>query len=75
MLRNARRISSGETQSLLSSIRMGIQMGRFKEFDLATLHELFLYTQPAHLQKIYGRSLDEEQRAVARADYIRKRLA
>ena len=74
VLCNARRIGSGETQSLLSPIRMGIQMGRFKEFDLQTLHELFLYTQPAHLQKIHGRSLDEEQRAVVRADYIRKRL-
>jgi len=75
VLCNARRIGSGETQSLLSPIRMGIQMGRFKEFDLATLHELFLYTQPAHLQKMHGRSLDEDQRAVARADYIRNRLA
>ncbi len=75
VLANARRISSGETQSLLSPIRMSIQMGRFKEFDLATLHELFLYTQPAHLQRMKGRSLDEEQRAVARADFIRKRLA
>ncbi|MFH1109848.1 MAG: protein arginine kinase [Planctomycetota bacterium] len=75
VLGNARRISSGETQSLLSPIHMGIQMGRFKAFDLHTLHELFLYTQPAHLQKMQGRSLDEDQRAVARADYIRKRLA
>ncbi len=75
VLCNARRISSGETQSLLSPIRMGIQMGRFKEFDLSTLHELFLYTQPAHLQKMRGRTLDEEHRAVARADCIRKRLA
>jgi len=74
VLANARRISSGETQSLLSPIRMGIHMGRFKVFSLKTMHELFLYTQPAHLQKLLNRTLDEDDRAVARADFIRKRL-
>jgi protein arginine kinase len=53
---------------------MGIHMGRFDRFDLKTLNELFLYTQPAHLQKVVGRMLGEEERGQARADYIRKRL-
>ncbi len=74
VLAHARRISSAETQTLLSPIHMGIHMGRFKKFDLGTLHELFLYTQPAHLQKMVGKTLDEDERAVARADYLRKRL-
>ncbi len=75
LLSNARRISSNETHSLLSPIRMGIHMGRFDRFDLKTLNEIFLFTQPAHLQKILGRSIDEDDRAVARADYIRSRLS
>ena len=75
LLCNARRISSSETQSLLSPIRMGIQLGRFTEFDLNTLNELFLHTQPAHLQKVLNVSLAEEDRGRTRADYIRKRLA
>ena len=75
LLSNARRISSGETQSLLSPIRMGIHLGRFDLFDLAALNELFLYTQPAHLQKVQERSLEDEERDVARADYLRKRLS
>ncbi len=75
LLCNARRITSGETQSLLSPIRMGIHLDRFDRFDVATLNEIFLYTQSAHLQKLLGRSLDDEERAVARADYLRKRLA
>ena len=69
-----RRITSGETQSLLSPIRLGVHMGRFDRLDLQTLNELFLFTQSGHLQKIVGRTLDEEERAVARADYLRKRL-
>jgi protein arginine kinase len=74
VLAHARRISSSETHALLSPIRMGIQMGRFDKFDLPTLNELFLFTQPAHLQKISGRSMDEDERGIARADYIRSRI-
>lgn len=74
LLCNARRITSGETQSLLSPIRMGVHLGRFDKFDIATLNELFLYTQSAHLQKLFGRALDDDERAAARADYLRKRL-
>ncbi len=74
-LTHARRISSGETQALLSPIRMGIHLERFRLFDIAFLNELFLFTQPAHLQKMCGQSMDEEARAIARADYLRQRLS
>lgn len=75
LLCNARTISSAETQTLLSPIRAGIHMNRFDRFDLATLNELFLYTQPAHLQKRCGRALSDDERGVTRADYLRKRLS
>jgi len=74
LLCNARRITSGETQSLLSPIRMGIHLGRFDRLDIATLNELFLFTQSGHLQKLVGKTLDEDERATTRADYLRKRL-
>ena len=44
------------------------------DVDLDTINELFLLTQPAHLQKILRREMDPEQRGYARADYIRGRL-
>ncbi len=75
ILSNARCISSEETQALLSPLRMGIHMGRFDRFDIALLNKLFLQTQPAHLQKLHGKSLDDEQRDVVRADYLRRELA
>ena len=53
---------------------MGVHLGRLKDIDLRTLNELFLLTQPAHLQKIQGKKLDGDLRRAARADYIRKRL-
>ena len=75
LLRHARKISSSETQALLSPIRLGIHMQRFDKFDLSLLNELFLNTQPAHLQKFSGKQLDEKERRIVRADYIRNKLA
>lgn len=75
ILANARRISGQETLSLLSPVRMGLHMGRIDAIDPRTLNELFLFAQPAHLQKRAGRSMDEEERATARAEYLRRRLA
>ncbi|UCE59998.1 MAG: protein arginine kinase [Phycisphaerales bacterium] len=75
ILCNARCISSEETQVLLSPIRMGINMGRFDRMDIATLNDLFLHAQPAHLQKLHGESLSGEERAIVRADHIRQKVA
>jgi protein arginine kinase len=75
ILANARHIGSEEAQALLSPLRMGIHMKRFTSLDVATLNELFLFTQPAHLQKIVGRPLEDDDRDIVRAEYLRKRLA
>ncbi len=75
VLQNARRIGGNETHSLLSPIRMGIHMGRFEKFDIHLLNELFLYTQPAHLQRIHKSPAEDGERGIARADYLRSRLA
>jgi protein arginine kinase len=74
MLKHARTISSEETMLHLSHLRMGVHLGRIKNVAMQTINELFLITQPAHLQKIQGAKLNGEQRSVARADIIRKRL-
>ena len=74
VLRSARLMASEETLSLLSHLRMGVHLGRVKDIDIRTINELFLLTQPAHLQKIQGRKLEGDLRRAARADYIRQRL-
>jgi protein arginine kinase len=38
------------------------------------VNELFIQTQPAHLQKLMGASLDGEDRNAARARFLRGRL-
>ncbi len=74
LLRSARLLASDETLFLLSHVRMGVNLGRVKDIDVRTINELFLLTQPAHLQKIQGRKLEGDLRRAARADYVRQRL-
>jgi len=74
LLRAARSIGSDETMYLLSLVRLGINLARITDVDIDTVNELFLLTQPAHLQKILGREMDSAERGQARADYIRRRL-
>jgi protein arginine kinase len=74
ILRSARLVSSEETMYLLSLVRLGVNLGRLEGVDLKTINELFLLTQPAHLQKIHGREMQPRERAEVRAAYIRRRL-
>jgi len=42
--------------------------------DRSMVNELFLFSQPAHLQKLEGKALSTKERDVKRADLIRQRL-
>lgn len=74
ILKNAQTISSEETMHLLSSVRMGINLGLIDDLEIPTVNELFIHTQPAHLQKLRQESLESAERNVARASYLRLRL-
>ena len=74
-LRSARLMSSNEAMQYLSHVRMGLHTGRIKSVDLQTVNELFIQTQPAHLQFLQGERLSGEQRSIARANLIRARLS
>jgi len=74
LLRSARLLTSEEVMFLLSHLRMGINLGRIKDIQIKTINELFLLTQPAHLQKLQGKKLEGDLRRAARADFIRQRL-
>lgn len=74
MLRNARSITSEETMTYLSSVRLGVTMEVVDDIPLETVNQLFLDIQPGHLQKIEGRALFPEERDIIRANLIRSRL-
>ncbi len=74
LLKTAQTISSSETMLLLSSVRLGINLGLIDDLEIPTVNELFIHTQPAHLQKLHGSILEVDERNVARASYLRRRL-
>jgi protein arginine kinase len=73
-LRSATMMTSEETMDLLSSVRLGINLSLIDDLTIPAVNELFLQTQPAHLQKLQGQALDGEERNVARANYLRSKL-
>jgi protein arginine kinase len=74
ILANAHSISSKETMNLLSLMRLGIDVGLFPGVERSLVDELFILTQPAHLQKQHSEKLSAEERDLLRADMVRERL-
>ena len=74
ILANSHSISSKETMNLLSLFRLGIDLGLFPGSRAALIEELFIITQPAHLQNARAGKLSAEKRDILRADLLRDRL-
>jgi len=74
LLTHARLLSTEESMQQLSLIRLGVICGILPQIDQATVNQLLLLTQPAHLQRAAGRELDQDQRRAARAQLLRERL-
>jgi len=74
ILANAHSISSKETMNLLSLMRLGVDTEVFPGTERALVDELFILTQPAHLQNLHSEKLSTEERDLLRADMMRERL-
>src|SRR3954471_451224 len=74
ILANAHSISSKETMNLLSLTRLGVDLNLFTDVERWMVDELFILTQPAHLQKRFSEKLSAEERDLLRADMLRERL-
>ncbi|MDP2921780.1 MAG: protein arginine kinase [Candidatus Omnitrophota bacterium] len=73
-LKSAHIITSTETIDLLSLVRLGVDLGVIKQADRTLINELFVITQPAHLQKLEKKKLGPNQRDVKRAEIIRDKF-
>ena len=73
-LKSAHIITSSETVTLLSAIRLGVDLGLTKNIDRRLVNELFILTQPGHLQKLESRALSSDERDMKRADLVRAKL-
>lgn len=70
----AHAISSKEAMNLLSMMRLGVDLEILPGLDRANIEELFISTQPAHLQKNVSGKLSAEERDVLRAEAVRTAL-
>jgi protein arginine kinase len=74
VLTYAHAMTSKEALNLLSIIKLGVDLGAFPEDRRLPIDELFIDTQPAHLQKSSQQKLNAEERDHRRAQIIRDRL-
>ncbi len=74
ILRNCRLISTKEAFSHLSMLCIGVDLGIIKDISRSVINNLFVIIQPAHLQKLEGKVLKEEDRDYIRASVIREKL-
>ncbi|MCX5795892.1 MAG: ATP--guanido phosphotransferase [Elusimicrobia bacterium] len=74
VLTGARLLSFEESCRHLSALRLGLSLGWAVPGDFATVNELMILTQPAHLAMLAGKPLVEEDQAALRASLVRRRL-
>jgi len=75
ILSNAHTISSKEALNLLSLVRMGVDLDIFPSATRASVDEMFILSQPAHVQRTAARKLTAEDRDILRAELVRAQLA
>jgi protein arginine kinase len=73
-LSTARVISSKETMETLSLVRLGVTTRLIDHLEIHHVNELFLFTQPGHLQKVEGHVLESRERDTVRAKQVREYL-
>lgn len=71
ILSNARMMTSAEALNLLSTLRLGLDLGLVDQFSQREIDRLFIAIQPAHLQKETHKTLDPDDRDIVRAEMLR----
>jgi len=71
ILSKARMVTSGEALNLLSTLRLGLDLGITDAFSRRDIDTLFIAIQPAHLQKLENQELGPDDRDVVRAGILR----
>jgi protein arginine kinase len=74
ILTHARLINTEESMQQLSLLRLGVLTGVLEGFEQKVVNQLMLLVQPAHIQRMAGKELDQDQRRAARAELLRNRL-
>ena len=68
----ATKLSSDECKKLLSYVKLGTDLGIIKELTDSKVSKLYLYNQPANLQKYVGKPLDGYEREIKRPEVMKQ---
>jgi protein arginine kinase len=71
VLSQARVLSSREALDYLSGLRLGIELGMITGLGMGDINRMVVYTQPGHLQKVAGRTINPDERDEVRAGMVR----
>ena len=76
VLKYARMITSKEAMTMLSDMKLGIELGIMRTVDnqQINIYNLMSKIQPANLQIMHNRQLNTDERDMARAEYLRKHM-
>ena len=72
ILTNCRKITMEEAQNLLSTVKLGVDLGILKELSDLQIQKLYLYIQPGNLQKYFGEQYERLDREIKRAEMIKQ---
>ncbi len=72
ILTNCRKITMEEAQNLLSTVKLGVDLGMVKELSDLQIQKLYLYIQPGNLQKYFGKQYEKLDREMKRAEIIKQ---
>lgn len=74
LLKHSRIMESAEAATLISHVRLGIDLGFIEDVSHHILNELIVLTQPGFLQHYAKKVLTADERDILRATFIRERL-
>ena len=72
VLSNARKISYDEATSLLSNVKLGVDLGIVDNLTDVQIQKLYLYIKSANLQKYLGENIEKMDIEIKRADIIKQ---
>lgn len=76
ILKYARMITSKEAMTMLSDMKLGMELGLIRTADKKkiNIYNLMSKIQPANLQIMHNHQLSTDERDMARAEYLRKHM-
>ncbi|OQX56092.1 MAG: protein arginine kinase [Candidatus Cloacimonas sp. 4484_209] len=75
MLKYAHLLTTEEVLNLSSAVRLGVGLGIIRDVTLKQLNKLLIYLQPAHLQLVYNKKMDDYERDTRRALFVKEILS